>query len=134
MATKNNKTSTRVKINAGLLILMAIMFGVITFCGVNELARFRKNLIGISDAPALCFDEELYEKNDGTVIQDTYPCVLNGTEEATSQRDHTMFLYDKINFTATINSYQNDILLVAVGSMMTIASLVGAVVYWNHNR
>lgn len=134
MATKNNKSSARVCINAGLLVLMAIAFGIITFCGVNKLDASRKNLVGISDAPALCYNEELYKKNNGTVIQDTYPCVENGTEEATSQRDHTMFLYDRISLTATVNSQQNDILLIAIGSMMTIASLIGAIVYWNHNR
>ena len=134
MATKNNKTSARVMINTGLFIVMAIILGVISFCGVNKLEMFRKNLVGISDSPALCYDEELYKKNNGTVIQDTYPCIENGTEEATSQRDHTMFLYDKINFTATVNSQQNDILLITIGSMMTIASFVGGIIYWNHNR
>ncbi len=134
MVTKNNRTPGRVYINTGLLVLMAIVFGVITFCGVNELDAYRKNLVGISDAPGLCYDEELYRKNNGTVIQDTYPCIENGTEEATSQRDHTMFLYDRVSFTATVNSQQNDILLIAIGSMMTLASFVGAIVYWNHNR
>ncbi len=134
MATKSSKTSARVAINTGLLILMAIVFGIMTFCGVSKLDASRKNLVGISDAPALCYDEELYKKNDGTVIQDTYPCVMNGTEEATSQKDHTMFLYDKINFSATINSQQNDILLITIGSMFTIVSFIGGIVYWNHNR
>ncbi len=134
MATKNNKTSARVMINTCLFILMAIAFGAITLCGVNKLDAFRKSLVGISDAPALCYDEELYKKNNGTVIQDTYPCIENGTEEATSQRDHTMLLYDKINFTATVNAELNDILLITIGSMMTLASFVGGIVYWNHNR
>lgn len=134
MATKNNKTPARIKVNTGLLILMAIIFGIITFCGVGKLETSRKNLVGISDAPALCYDEELYWKNNRTVIQDTYPCVMNGTEEATSQRDHTMFLYDKINFTAMTNSQQNDIILITIGSMLTIASFISAIIYWNHNR
>ena len=134
MVTKTNKSSARVMINTSLFIIMAIVFGIMTFCGLNKLETFRKSLIGISDAPALCFNEDLYEKNNGTVIQDAYPCNLNGTEEATSQRDHTMFLYDKINFTATVNSQQNDILLTTIGGMMTIASFIGAIIYWNHNR
>ncbi len=134
MAIKNNKTSARVMINTGLFILIAIAFAAMTFCGINKLDMSRRNLVGISDAPALCYDEELYKKNNGTVIQDTYPCIENGTEEVTSQRDHTMFLYDKINFTATVNSQQNDILLITIGSMMTIASFVGGIIYWNHNR
>ena len=52
----------------------------------------------------------------------------------TSQKDYTMFLYGRISFTATVNSQQNDILLVAIGSMMTLGSLMAALIYWNHNR
>ena len=62
MKTKNDKKSTRVNINAGLLIVMAIAFGAITFCGVNRLDVYRKNLVGTSDAPGLCYDEDLYKK------------------------------------------------------------------------
>ncbi len=134
MKTKNNKTFARIKINTILLILMAIIFGVITFCGISQLNAFRKNLVGVSDAPALCYNEELYEQNDETIIQDTYPCISNGTEEATSLKDHTMFLYDRISLTATINSWQNDILLISIGGMLAIGSLVSAIIYWNHNR
>ena len=131
--TKNNKTSARVNINAGLLVLVAVAFGAITCYGVNQLQSFRKNLVGVSDAPALCYDEELYKKNDGKVIQDTYLCSTDGTA-VTDQKDHTMFLYDRISLTSTVNSQQDEILLIAFGSMMTIASLVAAIVYWNHNR
>ncbi|MBQ2695460.1 hypothetical protein IJG04_02365 [Candidatus Saccharibacteria bacterium] len=134
MKSKNNKPSLRIKINTALFILMALIFGAITFYGINQLSVFRKNLIGVSDAPALCYNEELYEQNNGTIIQDTYPCISNGTEEATDLKDHTMFLYDRISLTATINSWQNDILLVSIGSMLTIGSLISAIIYWNHNR
>ena len=113
--------------------MVAIAFGAITCYGVSQLQSFRKNLVGVSDAPALCYDEELYKKNDGKVIQDTYPCSTDGTA-VTDQKDHTMFLYDRISFTSTVNSQQYETILVTIGSMIPVASLVAAIVYWNHNR
>ena len=40
----------------------------------------------------------------------------------------------EINFTATVDAELNDILLITIGGMMTLASFVGGIVYWNHNR
>ena len=130
---KNNKTSARVNINTGLLVLTTIIFGVITFCGVNKLQAFRRNLTGVSDAPALCYDEEAYKRSGGSVRQDTYLCSSNGTT-VTDQKDYTMFLYDRVSLTTSSLSYENGVLLTAIGGMLTIASLVAAIVYWNHNR
>ena len=132
--TTNTKTSCRVIFNTLLFVVAAIMFGAITICGVNQLNLYNRNLVGVSDAPALCYNEELYEKNNGTVIQDTYPCVSNGTEEDTSLRDHTMFLYDRVSFTSTVLGQELMIFTVIVGCLLTTASVLGGVIYWNHNR
>lgn len=48
--------------------------------------------------------------------------------------DYVVFLNDRISFTAAIESVQLEIALCVVGSMLTIASLISAIVYWNHNR
>jgi hypothetical protein len=47
MVIKNNKTPVRIVVNTGLFILMAIAFGIMTFCGINKLEVSRKNLVGI---------------------------------------------------------------------------------------
>ena len=130
---KNNKTPARVNINAGLLVLVAIIFGVITFCGVNKLQDYRKNLTGVSDSPALCYDEEVYKNSNGSVRQDSYPCSTDGAA-VTDQKDYTMFLYDRISLTTSSLSYENGVVLTAIGGMLTIASLATAFIYWNHNR
>ena len=133
MVTKINKPSSRIKTNTDLLVIATIVFGVITFCGVNRLQAYRKNLTGVSDAPALCYDEETYKKSNGSVRQDTYLYSSDGTT-VTDQKDYTMFLYDRVSLTTSSLSYENGVLLTAIGGMLTIASLVAAIVYWNHNR
>lgn len=131
MKKNTNKTSARVKINTVLLAVLAVMFGLATFFGANSIHAYRKNLIGVSDAPALCYNDQRFD--DFTVIEDAYPCATDG-EAITTTDEYAIFLYNRSNFAATINSAEIEVVLVTLGTMMTAAALFGAVLYWNHNR
>ncbi|MBQ2660043.1 hypothetical protein IJF86_01300 [Candidatus Saccharibacteria bacterium] len=139
MKTKNIKTPARVKVNTGLFVVLAVILGVMTFCGVNKLQMFGRNFRGITDAPALCYDEDAYRSSDKSIIKDTYPCLTQIDEDgnnlpATSQNDHTMFLYNQNSFYGTVLTNELLALMVTVGGMLTLASFVGGIIYWNHNR
>mgnify|MGYP000862846122 CR=1 FL=1 len=55
-------------------------------------------------------------------------------EHLTSSEDQTLFLYNKLAFSSLMRSNDLMILLVTIGSMFTIASLAGGVIYWIHNK
>lgn len=131
MKKNTNKTSARVKFNTVFLAVLAVIIGMATFFGANSIHAYRKNLIGVSDAPALCYNAQRFD--DVAVIEDAYPCVTDG-EAITTADEYAIFLYNRSNFAATINSTEMEVVLVTLGTVMTAASLVGAVVYWNHNR
>lgn len=139
MKTKNNKTPARVKVNSCLFVLLAIVFGVMTFCGVNKLQTFGKNFRSVSDAPGLCYDEEAYKKSGSTVVVNAYPCLTQTDENgnaipATSQNDYTMFLFDRTNLSGVTLTYELSTVITIIGGMFTLISLVGGIIYWNHNR
>lgn len=135
-----SKSNIRVKVNTAILVLCAAVFGAMTCSGVKQLDKLRVSLNGVSDAPALCYDEEKYNANaDYRVIEGTYPCLLETDENgenvpAESPRDVAMFIYDRVSLTSSMLSTELDVVVVAIGSMFTVASLAGAVVYYNHNR
>ena len=132
MKTKNtNKTNVRVKINTAFLISLAVVIGLATFFGAISIHAYRKNLVGVSDAPALCYNDQRFD--DLTVIEDAYPCATDG-EAITSADEYAIFLYKRSNFAATINSAEMEVVLITIGSILAASSLVGAAVYWNHNR
>ena len=139
MKTKNNKMPARAKINTGLFIILAIILGVMTFCGASKLQMFGRNFRGISDAPALCYDEDTYKSSNASIIEDTYPCLTQTDEDgnnlpATSQKEHTMFLWNQTTFSGGVLTNELLVLLVSIGSMLTLTSFVGGIIYWNHNR
>ena len=139
MKAKSVKTPTRVKVNTGLFILLAIVLGAMTYCGASKLKMFSKNFRGISDAPGLCYDEDTYKKSNASIVEDTYPCSTQSDENgnplpATSDNDYAMFLYDHTTFSGAILSNELIILVTTIGSMLTLASLAGGIIYWNHNR
>ena len=131
MKKNTNKTSARVKINTVLLAVLAVVIGLATFFGASAIHAYRKNLVGVSDAPALCYNDQRFDEL--TVIEDAYPCATDG-EAITTTDEYAIFLYNRSNFAATINSAEMEVVLVTLGTMLTAASLIGAVVYWNHNR
>lgn len=136
------KTSGRVIFNTCLLALMTIIFGVMTYCGASKIVLYSKNHSAMvaSDSPALCFEEEIDLGDDVAPIRNGgYICSSmvdenNKPIRLTDIDDYAMFFSDRISFTATIESVQLEILLCTIGSMLTLASLIGAIIYWNHNR
>lgn len=137
MKAKKHKSAMRVYVNTGLLVLLAIAIGLMTFCGVQKLEMLHKNFTGISDVPGLCYDEERYRKNQ--TIENAYPCLTQTDEDgnpipATSQNDQTIFLFNHTSFSSSVLSHEFIIVLTVVGGIFTLTSLIAALVYWNHNR
>lgn len=130
MKTKVASSKTRIKVNTCILVVLSILIGLMTFLGVKRLESYRLNLIGVSDAPGLCFDEEKY-KNE--LIEDAYPCTTDG-EPVSSDNENVIFLFNRANFASTMEINGMLLVLITIGSILTVSSLVVAVVYWNHNR
>ena len=112
---------------------------MMTFCGVNKLQMSGKNFRGISDAPGLCYDEDAYRNSGAMRVEDAYPCSTESDEEgnplpATSQNDYAMFLYNQTNFSGAMLTNELVILMTVIGGILAVSSLVGGVIYWNHNR
>ena len=92
-------------------------------------------MMSISNGRSLCFDETVDSdgakgtKNEGVCAS------LGGNEEHTKDiNDVAMFLYDKMNYAEQMDAYRSAFSTFVIGLMFTIASLTGAVVYWNHNK
>jgi len=139
MATKTNRTKTRVCVNTGLFIIAAILFVIVAFCGTQRIGVYQRSMVGISDAPGLCFDSEAYEKNNHEVIQDAYPCKTEIDENgenipADSQNDQTMFLYDRMSLVGSLTSIEIQAAIMTIGCLLSMASFIGGIIYWNHNR
>ena len=135
MSTKKVKTNNRVKFNTLLLVLVAIVFAVISFFSVINLAGSSLWMTPISNGRGLCFDETVDSdgvrgtKNEGV-------CASSGDDEARTEDvdNAAIFLYDKMFFAEQMDAYRSAFSTFIIGLMFTIASLTGAVVYWNHNK
>lgn len=137
MKTKTNKTGMRVKVNTGLFVVAAILFMVMAFCGAQRLRVYQRSMVGISDAPGLCFDSERYYNNE--TIENAFPCKTEVDENgdnipADSQNDQTMFLYDRMSLIGSLTSVEMMAIIMIIGSLFSVASLMGGIIYWNHNR
>ena len=139
---EKQKTSKRVIVNSCLLLLMTIALGVMTYCGVSKITAYSHSHSAFvaSDSPMLCFEEESdFVDGRPTVRNGAYICSTEVDENGDFIRsedvnDYAMFLNERISFTAVIESVQLGIMLCALGSMLTFASLISTIVYWNHNR
>ena len=136
------KTSKRVIVNSCLLLLMTIILGAMTCCGVSKIDSYSHSHTAFvaSDSPMLCFEEESdFVDGHPTVRNGAYICSTEVDENANPVRlmdgnDYAMFLNERISFTAVIESVQLGIVLCVLGSMLTLVSLISTIVYWNHNR
>lgn len=140
---KKPRTSTRIKVNTCLLLLLTVSFGILTWCGASRImahGRGYSAFIATDDAPGICFEEESdFINGHPTTRKGPYVCITENDESyervrTTDANDYTMFLSEHISFTSTIESTQLAIILFTIGLMSTIASLIGAIVYWNHNH
>lgn len=130
MKVKAEKCKSRVIANTCILVVLAMLICAITCLGVNRISDYRKNVVGVSDAPALCFDSEGVE--DG-IIKNAYPCVTDG-EPVTTTNENVIFLYNRANFASTVELNVMQFTLASIGGIISCVVLAGAFVYWNHNR
>lgn len=141
MRTKSSKTGARVKINTCLLLFLAAFFGVITYCGISRLRTFNISATAftISDGPNLCRKNETNLDDHTFHLDDVYLCSLEQDEngnfaQLTDPSDYALYLNNQITWASEIKSAQLKVMLGIIGSMFTLSALVGAIVYWNHNR
>lgn len=134
-------TSARVKVNTCLLLLLAVLFGVMTCYGISRLRTLNisATAFAVSDGPNLCRNDETNPENHTFYLDDTYLCSLEQDEngnptQLTSPRDYAFYLNNQITWASEIRSAQLKVMLGAIGSMFTLSALIGAIVYWNHNR
>lgn len=137
------RTSTRIKVNTCLLLLLTVSFGILTWCGASRIiahGRGHSAFVATDDYLGICFEEESDFINGlPTTRKGPYVCITENDENyervrTTDANDYTMFLNERIGFISTIESTQLAIILFTIGLMSTIASLIGAIVYWNHNH
>lgn len=128
---RTEKEKVRARVNTWLLVLLTIVIPIMTLLGAQKLYMYSKNFIGISDAPGICYDE-IKDKNIH-IRENAYPCVTDG-EPVTSDNENVIFLYNQMNFLATVHFREMLIVLLAIGAIATAASFIGTIVYWNHNR
>ncbi|MBR0465827.1 hypothetical protein IJJ02_03550 [Candidatus Saccharibacteria bacterium] len=137
MSTKSNKTNSRIKTNTALLFIMSVVFGVITFTTASQIYKASNNFQPVSDAPGLCFDET---KTEGSFVRDnSYICLTMADEDGnplpvTDDNEYALFFYDRLTLTSLVRSGDHIALIIAIGSMLTLAGLVTTFVYWNHNK
>lgn len=134
---KTSKSKSRIFINTGLFLLASAIFAALGLCGAKKLERFDKLFVALQDSPSLCFESDEAKKEEPA--KNAYVCKgevdENGNIPASeSQTDQSIFLYDRLHLATatTINAVQTAI--VATGIFFSIASLFGAIIYWNHNR
>lgn len=137
---KLKDVSTRVKINTMLLLLMSLLFGIITLFGLQFMKSQMDQLSYLTsgDMPQICFESE-DESHGGRDASGAYICSTEQDENGnskhlTSNEDYALFLQNNLVFVSNLESLELMTILCALGSMLTIGSLIATLVYWNHNR
>ena len=133
-----NKSGIRIGIITGLFILAALIFSLITLQGIWRINQYDKNFQPVSDAPGVCYDE----KDNGSVRDNSYPCYTyddydghdGHSAEVNDDNDRAMFLYDNIVFIGKTQTMQMRVVMVVISSILSVASLFGAVIYFCHNK
>lgn len=126
--TAQKETKGRMAINTVLLLVLTAALGVMTCCGVKKLNAPYETDKGYYNVPAICTEDEGWLVNE-----DSYLCWTDGSR-AEGAEDYAFFLYDQVRFASVIQDQNLMTVLTVVGSMLTAASLVATIVYWNHNR
>lgn len=124
MSTISHKKST--KFNSILLFILPIIIIAFTALGVTKIKLYSNMLPLINDAPSLCTDEASIEEGNHSV------CYMG--EDVQSNEGYALFLYNQSNFIGSIQIEMISTVMITLGSILTIASLFAAVVYYRHNR
>ena len=133
-----NTSRTKVRFITGLFILATLIFSLITIQGLWKINQYGKNFQSVSDAPGLCYDEQ--KTDDNSVIREnsylcyTYPDNSGKFAEVNDDDDRAIFLFDRMTLIATTQTMQLRVVTVTISSIMSVASLLGTVIYFCHNR
>ena len=128
--TKKNPTSkSRVAINTLLLLALSAICAIASVCACGYLKHELNNTGAISNSPALCNEVEGEE----------YICSLEVDENnkniaISDNQDFALFNYDQFVYTRAVQVANTLAIAKMIGVISVSASLLGAIVYWNHNR
>ena len=111
---------------------MAVIFAVISIASMYNFNTNGEILKPISNSPGLCFDE--HTDADGTITTENENVCLTNGERTTDSQDMTLFLYDKLVMLQAMASLRAGYIVMSIGTMLSIASFLGGIIYWNHNK
>ena len=131
---KNSTSSVRVKINTLLFVIAAVVFSVASYYGAS---LFKDGTIEITHVPGVCWDD--VGKGDDKSTENEYICLPKVGEDGkniavSSDNEYALFLYDQSQFSRAMETEHAQTIVMFVGNIFAVASLFGAVIYWNHNR
>ena len=129
MSTKKHKTSFRIKLNTCLFIIAALAFFALTCIGVTRAQGYIAGMPSVVDAPGLCMD------NDHT---NAYICGFdideNGDYLPATDGEELIYFVQQGRSITYMNGLATIVAIKIIGSIATIASFLGGLVYWIHNR
>lgn len=130
-----NTQKSRILVNTGALVAMSVAFGITTFFGVANMNTASINFQSISNAPSICFESSQTDSDGFQTLNNAYVCSVTTDGNTTaSTEDQTLFIYDRLTLSSVLNLENLIIAFSSIGYMLAAASLVGAIVYYNHNR
>lgn len=127
---------------------MTIVFGVMTCCGLRCMKRqnMMKQSFVVGDGAILCFEEEgdlvkddftgvkMPQNREGAYICSSEYDEDNNPVRVSDAEDYVFYLNNHIIFNSMRESIELSTIMCMLGLMATIASLIGTIIYWNHNR
>ena len=130
------KTRPRVIINTFLLLIAAVAFMVMSInFGGSIIARGGNAMKPISSAPGLCFDEI----DGGQATRNEYICSSEIDENGDGKpvanaNDYALYAHNDTVLAESVVVQSISFAVMVVGSLFSLAFIVGAIVYWNHSR
>ncbi len=103
--------------------------------GGSILVRGGNAMKPISSAPGLCFDEI----DDGQATENEYICSTEVDENGdgkpvASANDYALYAHNDTVLAENVVVQSISFAVMVVGALFSLAFIVSAIVYWNHNR
>ena len=110
-------------------MVMSIIFGG------SIIARGENAMKPISTAPGLCFDEI----DDGQATRNEYICSSEIDENGDGKpvanaNDYALYAHNDTVLVERVVVQSISFAVMVVGALFSLAFIVSAIVYWNHNR
>ena len=129
MSIKKHKTSFRIKLNTCIFVIAAIIFFALTCVGFIRANAYISGMPSVVDAPGLCMDD------DDT---NAYICGFgedeNGSPLPATEDETIIYFVQQGRGITFLSGLATIVAIKVVGSIATIASLLGGLIYWIHNR